>query len=447
MRIKIATVLVLTCLTLGQAQELTIGINGGISGMRYNSGMGEGSPNLGGAIGIGYTHYLNDRWGIHGGIGLHYGSNDFELTDGRTVTSYEVDDQGSAFEYRVVPSGYGEQQHFYALAVPLQLRYHIPFSSAKGMYIGIGGTLLVPGDQQVSASARTLSLVGYYPDLNLEITDLPSHGFGERVDYKGSTSIGLGPSVLLSVEGGLSFRLKVGAKLYTGVYADYGLTDLAHTGGHKNLVGYSPTGINDIVANGALSSSQVVESARYLSAGVQVKIGFGTVQKQQGPVVENQTPAEAPAIVDPAPKKQELVRAGEKAEAPKVPVRVLSQGDIDFIEAPLVFATLDRTDLSAGMRERLDRIVPLLQKDTGVKVVITGHTCNLGSGPLNEKIGLQRAEAVAVYLVGQGISEERIRIRSKGETEPLVPNTSSENRARNRRVAIDLLGMDGADGI
>jgi outer membrane protein OmpA-like peptidoglycan-associated protein len=45
---------------------------------------------------------------------------------------------------------------------------------------------------------------------------------------------------------------------------------------------------------------------------------------------------------------------------------------------------------------------------------------------------------VTNYLISQGVPEEMITTRYHGERYPVVPNTSAENRARNRRVAIRL---------
>ena len=45
-----------------------------------------------------------------------------------------------------------------------------------------------------------------------------------------------------------------------------------------------------------------------------------------------------------------------------------------------------------------------------------------------------RANAVKAWLVAKGIAESRMTTRGAGPDEPLVPNTTPENRQRNRRV-------------
>ena len=74
-----------------------------------------------------------------------------------------------------------------------------------------------------------------------------------------------------------------------------------------------------------------------------------------------------------------------------------------------------------------------------MKLKVIGHTCNLGSKSLNQKIGKERAESVADYINSKGVARDRMIVDSKGELEPLYPNNSSENRAKNRRVALEIV--------
>ncbi|GAA0788398.1 flagellar protein MotY [Marinobacterium sediminicola] len=95
--------------------------------------------------------------------------------------------------------------------------------------------------------------------------------------------------------------------------------------------------------------------------------------------------------------------------------------------------------LSDATRERLDLIALYVKTDDSVKsIYVDGHSDNFGRRLLNRDLSKKRAEEVTRYLVSQGIPEEMITTRYHGERYPVVPNTSAENRARNRRVAIRL---------
>ncbi|MAT92963.1 MAG: hypothetical protein CME59_10225 [Halioglobus sp.] len=78
-------------------------------------------------------------------------------------------------------------------------------------------------------------------------------------------------------------------------------------------------------------------------------------------------------------------------------------------------------------------------KGRGIKVGgvdIIGHTCDLGSEEYNQGLSERRAAAVREYLVGAGLDPQRITYTGLGELDPLVPNSSDNNRRLNRRVEI-----------
>ncbi len=75
-----------------------------------------------------------------------------------------------------------------------------------------------------------------------------------------------------------------------------------------------------------------------------------------------------------------------------------------------------------------------------VYVEIQGHTDSTGSQTYNQKLGLERAEAVRRYLSrGHGFALHRLSVVSYGESEPAVDNDTRENRGRNRRVVLVVL--------
>lgn len=77
-----------------------------------------------------------------------------------------------------------------------------------------------------------------------------------------------------------------------------------------------------------------------------------------------------------------------------------------------------------------------LTKYPDKKVLITGHTDNVGDTKSNQFFGLKRAQNVRDYLTSQGIPSDKLTAKSKGELSPIVPNDTQENRAKNRRIEI-----------
>ena len=97
--------------------------------------------------------------------------------------------------------------------------------------------------------------------------------------------------------------------------------------------------------------------------------------------------------------------------------------------------------LPEDAKAKLDELVTKLKADpNGAFFEIEGHTDALGTKTMNEKIGLDRAEAVKRYLFEQHqIPLHRINVISYGMDKPVASNKTREGRAQNRRVVIRVL--------
>ncbi|MFP3445051.1 flagellar protein MotY [Pseudomonas sp. SIMBA_067] len=97
------------------------------------------------------------------------------------------------------------------------------------------------------------------------------------------------------------------------------------------------------------------------------------------------------------------------------------------------------TDLDASARARLDVILDYMKADPTVNhIELNGHSDNSGNRLTNRDLSRRRALAVADYFKAHGLAEDQITVRFHGEQYPLVKNNSAANRARNRRVNIEL---------
>lgn len=111
----------------------------------------------------------------------------------------------------------------------------------------------------------------------------------------------------------------------------------------------------------------------------------------------------------------------------------------------MTFATDVRfaTANAASDRETAARLDDLVSKLTGVAtevIIVTGHTDNVGVAAANQRLSLQRAEAVKKYLVGKGVDPNRVYTDGKGASQPIADNRTAEGRAKNRRVEIEAVG-------
>jgi peptidoglycan-associated lipoprotein len=77
-----------------------------------------------------------------------------------------------------------------------------------------------------------------------------------------------------------------------------------------------------------------------------------------------------------------------------------------------------------------------LKADPSLVVDIQGYTCSLGTPEHNLALGARRAKAVMDYLVGAGVSADRLTTISLGETQPKHDNSQETSRRLNRRVQL-----------
>jgi peptidoglycan-associated lipoprotein len=100
-----------------------------------------------------------------------------------------------------------------------------------------------------------------------------------------------------------------------------------------------------------------------------------------------------------------------------------------------------KTELPDEAKAKIDEMVAHLKQDPkNIFIEIEGHTDNVGDKNINQKLGLERAEAVQHYLYEQyQIPLHKMNVISYGEDKPIAPNKTREGRAQNRRVVIKVL--------
>lgn len=95
-----------------------------------------------------------------------------------------------------------------------------------------------------------------------------------------------------------------------------------------------------------------------------------------------------------------------------------------------------------GASASLDAAVLTLLDNPTVKIEVAGHTDNEGDPVANGTLSLARALVVRDYLIGHGVSPDRIRAHGYGDSEPVANNATEEGRAANRRVELRIKKPD-----
>ena len=408
------TIAITICLaaiaTRSHGQELGIELNGGLQGTQYQLRNGTVTPLPGGSLGLTYTFRLAPNWGLVTGITGGIYRTQARLHDS-AFTYSEVDDAGSAFEFTVKAPGYTETQQFVAAGIPLLLQYHTAGPKTR-WYADLGGRAVFPLSASIRQSAQQLSLSGYYPDVNIEVANLPQHGFGTTNNWKTSQTVSLKPAAVLTVSTGVSFRISNNSRLYTGLYLDYGLTPVKSDNDSLPFVTYSPTGISHVEANSVWNMT-AAGKVSILSFGLQVRLSFGASKAR------------------PAPRANPRPESPEPANAP------IGDPEAQVVQAPILFGALGETAISDIQQAHLDQVAAIMLRYPTIRIAIVGHICNSGTATESIKVGEERAKAVARYLENKGISRGRMAISSLQQSDPVLPNNPAANY-RNRRVVITI---------
>lgn len=462
------------------SQELLFYAGGGFSGQKYKSEHSTNNIKLGGHLGISYNYYFTDKLGLATGLEFGLYRNKLSLENEHKYSANILDDLGETFEYRVNTTGYKESNHFTAIAIPLILQYRI--EANQNFYINGGFKFILPQKLQVKADAEKINLSAYYQNEDLFIDDLPQHGFGVVTNWSDNLKLEQKFTVTLSLEAGMYFNIKENSRLYAGLYFDYGLTNMlkntVSSEQNKPFIEYSPTGIENAKFND--KSGANIQKANLLAFGINVKYALRFKQKQKTEsdieepevqLVKNTTPEEKQKnatkkepekINTEKPKTKETTKLTEQAKvkkdvSKKPDNKIVKNKEVKTITPKENQITEDKknkieetelsvegnksgaTKLSKQSKRNLDKVVEIMKKNKNIKLKIIGHTCNIGGNEENYRVGMKRANSVANYLISKGISRNRLKTVSKGETEPLKPNTSEANRQKNRRVELEVI--------
>jgi outer membrane protein OmpA-like peptidoglycan-associated protein len=122
---------------------------------------------------------------------------------------------------------------------------------------------------------------------------------------------------------------------------------------------------------------------------------------------------------------------------PRDDVLDLRQGATFSLEG-ILFAT-GSADILPASTEILERAYTALTANPEVKVLIIGHTDNVGSAASNMSLSQRRAASVRQWLITRGINAERLSAEGRGLTQPRATNDTPEGRQLNRRIEFQIV--------
>ncbi|OJY15765.1 MAG: hypothetical protein BGO98_24140 [Myxococcales bacterium 68-20] len=197
----------------------------------------------------------------------------------------------------------------------------------------------------------------------------------------------------------------------------------------------------------AVTAQAKAETARAIEAKRVAVVDFQRFRDMQVAASREQLERAKGALSIAQAEAEAQRQAREAAEAKVkeiegVHARKSDKGLILTISGSVLFPS-GKSELLPSAKERLSEVARAL-KDDKRSLLVVGHTDTQGSPESNERLSDARANAVRLYLVREGIDDDRIRSEGMGETLPVAENTTPEGRANNRRVEIILEASRGS---
>ncbi|WP_162428568.1 OmpA family protein [Pontibacter pudoricolor] len=132
----------------------------------------------------------------------------------------------------------------------------------------------------------------------------------------------------------------------------------------------------------------------------------------------------------------ELQRDLENAKVERV-----GEGIKITFNSGILFAT-NSDALQSNAQTEISQLAATLKKYEDTNILIEGHTDNTGTRELNQRLSERRAESVASYLSGQGVSRNRMTTKGYAFDQPIADNSTAAGRQQNRRVEIAIFANE-----
>lgn len=211
---------------------------------------------------------------------------------------------------------------------------------------------------------------------------------------------------------------------------------------HVRKVGIASAGALVLASAAACASLNKKEQGAIIGAAsggvVGGVVGKATGSTARGAIIGAAVGGAAGAIIGHQmdQKAKEIQQTVAGAQITRV-----GEGLVVTFESGLLF-DFDSDQLREASKTNLDNLAQSLSKFGDSKLLLVGHTDDVGADAYNLDLSRRRAAAVASYLISHGVPSARIATSGRGETEPIAPNDNDADRQKNRRVEVAITAGD-----
>ncbi len=249
--------------------EVSVGGGFGLSTLRYDFSQGSRDNGLGGYVGLGYSYNFHYNWAMVTGLefefsGASASSDGIDYTYSITPTYPQA---GYDFLYRTRGENFEETHRVVYMNIPLMLRGRYEIGE-HFLYGAAGLRLGLPISSSHSGSIRNAVTTGYSEYSQQVHSNEPENGFSTYATLNSSGNLDLKAYLSLALEVGAEWSVTQGCKLYSGLYFNYGFTNIS-ADTKQPLLGYQSgtmPKLNSVTA--------VVDKVRIMSFGVTLRFAM-----------------------------------------------------------------------------------------------------------------------------------------------------------------------------
>ncbi|MBO7597234.1 MAG: OmpA family protein [Bacteroidales bacterium] len=467
-RVIILFFIITTISTVAYAQKghyFSANLGGGRHDIQYTLGNnGDKTAGLGFRGGLGWQWMFSEHFGVGLGADFNTLTISGKLAFAESTPNLTDNENGLNFTSNVSYNNLKEVDNMHVADIPLSLYYQAMLSERLRLLVGLNGFYTAVLSQKYKTKGGDIAVGKYFPDYNLDYSGLDDreHGVYSVSDFSGDmklkkTLFGTGAQVQLCYALGETRRVE----LVFGIYGAYRFADQKDNASGKvfNFETAEYKGITQSDLAGKVSSANLGGAV-----GLRVRIGG----KEKEPEIEEEPikPTETEQLVvqnvpeqpsdseqpteDEQPSDSEKPTENEQPADSQQPTEVeqktteplrpqVSRLEELLANVPPIQMPFNSCTIVPSMRPILDDVAAAWKDNQSQKILLTGHTCNIGTAEVNMRLGAKRAESVKQELVNRGVSPSKISTESRGDTEPIAPNTTDQNRQKNRRVEIKLV--------
>jgi outer membrane protein OmpA-like peptidoglycan-associated protein len=181
------------------------------------------------------------------------------------------------------------------------------------------------------------------------------------------------------------------------------------------------------------SSADITETAEITGKGTVLREPPAVANETKTAAAETMTAEQQPDRVIP---QTSTVQLEEKLQQSGL---LVEQMDDDILKVNLssdgMFA-FDSAEIKDGARPALGKLADILRKQDDLTIQVVGHTDSSGAAEYNLHLSQRRAQAVADYLVGQGLDDASIQSEGRGDRDTRQEQPAIYNPGLKRRVEI-----------